>query len=124
MFGTAAVLLGSLLPWVRSGRRWRSSFSISRVLGHLTAGEERWWSDLPRWWPLVWPVAALTGLALVLERRWAARMGALLLAVVLILVGSVATSRSVRLGYGFWVTAGGTMLLVACSVSNRDDDVG
>ena len=122
--GGMLLIVGSVLPWFRSGRRWRNSFSTASVLGHVSSSIGGAWTALLRFWPIVWPLAVGVALAVVSGRPIPARLGSAILTSVMIVVGAVATSRSIPLGYGYWVCGGGTMLLVACSIRVNRSDVG
>ena len=47
------VLLGSFLPWVRTGSRDRNSYDVFRVVGRLGFAPDGPAATALRWWPLV-----------------------------------------------------------------------
>jgi hypothetical protein len=51
--GGVLALVGSFLPWVRTGSRSRNSFDVLRVLGRLGIADDGSAATAIRWWPLV-----------------------------------------------------------------------
>jgi len=115
LVGVAVVVVGSFLPWARSGSRWRSSYQLLAVadrLGFTSGGLERWGVRL---WPVV-PLLGAAALAAALHHRLA---GAVLAAIVgayaLVLVWRVAVAPLPG-GAGLAVTAVGAMMAVVGAV--------
>jgi hypothetical protein len=51
--GGAVALVGSFLPWVRTGSRSRNSYDVFRVVGRLGFAPDGPAATAMRWWPLV-----------------------------------------------------------------------
>ena len=51
--GGAMVVVGSFLPWVRTGSRDRNSYDVFRVVGRLGFAPDGPAATALRWWPLV-----------------------------------------------------------------------
>ena len=51
--GGALMVLGSFLPWVRTGSRSRNSYDVFRVVGRLGFAPEGPAATALRWWPVI-----------------------------------------------------------------------
>lgn len=51
--GAVLAIIGSFLPWVRSGSRSRHSYDVFRVVGNLGFAPDGPAATALRWWPLV-----------------------------------------------------------------------
>ncbi|MEY2582010.1 MAG: hypothetical protein QOE09_1859 [Ilumatobacteraceae bacterium] len=92
--GAMVALLGTFLPWVRSGQRRRSSYEIFSLVDRL--GISR--SSVVGWGLRMWPVVPLL-LALSVTLLWFARrsLAAAIVAVTVVYAGVVAAAvRSAR----------------------------
>jgi hypothetical protein len=114
----AIVLVGTLLPWLRTGSTSRSSYQLMGLLSRLDIAPDGVVSDLVRWWPVV----PLLVTAAVVLAWWRWTIAALVLAAVaLAYVGGVgfamvvaARDAGVSIGPGPWVcTIGGADLLLS-----------
>jgi hypothetical protein len=113
----AIVLIGSFLPWLRSGKRHRNSYDIFSLVDRIGYSP-----DGPAGWALrVWPVLPVL-LAAALTLLWLGRerVGAGLAAVAAVYAGAVAItvrvaspSGLVSVEYGSWVTLAGAASLLA-----------
>jgi hypothetical protein len=113
-------LVGTALPWLRSGRRWRTSYELLGLVERLdiARGPAR---HLVRWWPLV----PLLVTATVVAAWWAATRIAAALALVsstvvvhvVIVVRRAAPRAGLHVGNGPWVSVVGAVLLLGCCVA-------
>jgi len=67
--GAAAVLVGSFLPWLRSGSRGRSSYELYGLVGRLGFAE----SALARRGVSVWPLVPVLVVAVAVAAWWGRR---------------------------------------------------
>lgn len=51
--GAAAVLIGTFLPWWRSGTRGRSSYALLDLVDRLELASNAWATSAIRFWPVV-----------------------------------------------------------------------
>ena len=115
--GGLVAVLGSFLPWVRTGRRSRNSYDVFRVVGRLGFAPDGPAATAMRWWPLV-PLLAAAGVVAVWW-GWGRAGGAIgLVAGAYAGVIGVAVARApeadlVELGTGPTVTAVGAVVLLA-----------
>jgi hypothetical protein len=121
--GAAAVIVGSLMTWVRTGGRQRHSYDLFAVIGRLGFAPDGPASAALRWWPLV-PLLTVAG---VVVTWWGwARLGGAIGVVAALYAGGVAVSVSsaptttgvVDLELGAPVTAVGAVVLLVGSVAS------
>lgn len=113
------VLVGSFLPWLRSGTRHRNSydiFSLVERIGYSPHGPVGW---ALRAWPVL-PVLIIAGGTLLWVRRDV--VGAVVMMVAAVYAGAVgiavraaSPSGLIAAEYGAWVTLVGAVLLLAGS---------
>jgi hypothetical protein len=115
--GAAVALLGTFLPWLRSGSRLRNSYEIFSLLERLGISQ----SSVVGWGLRVWPMAPLV-LVTAAATQWFPRKwltgGSAIVAVVY--VGGVAAAVSfapatslIAVSYGPWVSLAGAVTLAA-----------
>jgi hypothetical protein len=117
--GAAATIVGSVLPWVRSGGVARNSYDIFRLVGRLGFAPDGPASTALRWWPVM-PLLAVSGVVAV---WWAwPRSGALLGILAAAYAGTVAVAvllapaeGLVDIGAGPAVSTAGALALLAAS---------
>ncbi len=111
--GLALVVIGSFGPWLRSGRRVRSSYELFQVadrLGFLGDGPLRW---LPRTWVCVPLAAALAFAADVAGFRRAGGTVGVVVGVYAVVVSAGVIASPFPSGWGTMVGAvGGTLSVV------------
>lgn len=111
--GLALVVIGSFGPWLRSGRRVRSSYELFQVadrLGFLGDGPLRW---LPRTWVCVPLAAALAFAADVAGRRRIGGTVGVAVGVYAVVVSAGVLASPLPSGWGTMVGAvGGTVSVV------------
>lgn len=122
--GAAIAIVGSLVPWVRTGGRTRNSYDVFELVERFGFAPDGVVGSLIRWWPLV---PLLTIGAMVLAWWGWRRPGGLLGVVAGVYAaavgGAVTTAPSaIDIEAGPWITvAGGVVLLVAsvatCAIS-------
>ncbi len=119
--GAALIVVGSLLPWVRTGGRARNSYDLFRIVGRLGFGPDGPASIAMRWWPLV-PLLTVAA-SVVAWWGWPRPGGALGIAAALY-AGGVALAviaapdrTGVGLEAGVGLTAAGSAVLLAGSVA-------
>jgi hypothetical protein len=123
--GTASALVGTFLPWLRSGARNRSSYSIFDLVERLGFAPDGFVAWSLRLWPLV-PlvlVACTVAAWAVVTRHLDWRVAAVALGVSVVWVGSTAVALLFapeaglfRIGHGPAVTAAGIALTAAGAV--------
>lgn len=119
--GAVVVVLGSLLPWLRTGARQRNSYDAFAVAERLGFGPGGAASTGLRWWPLV---PLLTATAVVAAwwgwRRAGAALG-ILAGVYAAGVGVAVATADARAGVdvrpGALITAVGGAVLIVASVA-------
>lgn len=119
--GAVVVVLGSLLPWLRTGARQRNSYDAFAVADRLGFGPGGAASEGLRWWPLV---PLLTAAAVVAAwwgwRRAGGTVGVvagLYAAGVGVAVASADAAAVVEIRPGAPVTAAGGGVLLLASVA-------
>lgn len=119
--GATVALVGTFLPWLRSGSRRRNSYEIFSLIERLGISQ----SSVVGWGLRVWPVVPfLLALAVTLHwftRRWLTG-GSTALAVVYVGGVSVAVetapaSSLIAVEYGPWVTIAGVVTLAIGAVT-------
>lgn len=120
---TIGLLVGSLLPWVRSGRTWRSSYELVRTADRLGLTDGRAQRQLVLAWFFVPLLCGVVLVLLALNRRTAARLVlALVLAMSVPLIAIVSAS-SLHIGPGPVVAvaafAAGAMALISGALVRR-----
>lgn len=110
--GAALVVGGSFLPWVRSGRRQRDSYSMLRVADHLGVLPHGWPTVAARGWFLMPLLAAGAGLALALDRSATSSVCALMVGVAAVVAVVLASRGPLPLRYGVAVSALGALVAV------------
>lgn len=118
--GGALTVLGSFLPWVRTGSRSRNSYEVFRVVGRLGFAPDGPASTAMRWWPLVPLLAA----AAVVAVWWGwGRAGGVVGVVAAIYAGAIGVTVAaapdaelVHVGVAPFVTAVGAFVLLAGAV--------
>ncbi len=121
--GAAVALLGTFLPWLRSGARRRNSYDIFSLVERLGISE----SSIVGWGLRVWPLAPLLLVtAATLQwfpRKWITGLAA---AIAVAYVGGVAiavmtasTTSLVAVEYGPTVTLAGAVTLAIGALLNR-----
>ena len=116
-------LLGTFLPWLRSGSRRRNSyeiFSLVERLGFSPSGLVGWGLRL---WPIVPFLLALAATLQWYPRKWFTGIAA---GVAAVYAGGVAAAVTfapatslIAVSYGPWVTLGGAVVLAIGAVVNR-----
>jgi hypothetical protein len=121
--GAAVALLGTFLPWLRSGSRQRNSYEIFSLVERLGISQ----SSIVGWGLRVWPVVPfLLALAVTLQwfpRRWLTG-GSTLVAVVYVGGVSLAVKTApatslIAVAYGPWVVLVGIVTLAIGALLNR-----
>lgn len=121
--GAATAVLGTFLPWLRSGTRRRNSYEIFSLVDRLGISQ----SSLVGWGLRVWPLAPLL-LVLAATLQWFPRKwltGACVI-VAVVYVGGVAAavnaapaSSLIAVEYGPWVVVAGAVALTIGALLNR-----
>jgi len=118
--GGAVALLGSFLPWLRTGERERTSYELSgiaRRLGVATGPLER---AVVVGWPIV-PFLLLCAVVLLVMRcSIGARVFGLAVAAYVLAVPAIVLGSPVETRFGAIVTVvGASLLVVACLLRER-----
>ncbi|MEO7369453.1 MAG: hypothetical protein ABI949_14720 [Ilumatobacteraceae bacterium] len=119
--GAAVALIGTFLPWLRSGTRRRSSFEIFSLVDRLGISQ----SGVIGWGLRLWPVVPFLFAAAVtlqwFRRRWLTEAAAVVAVVytglVAVAVRSAPTTSLIAIGSGPVVTLVGVLLLAAGAVA-------
>jgi hypothetical protein len=112
-----ATVVGTFLPWLRSGARWRSSYELLGLIDRLgiARGPGAW---LLRWWPTVPLVVTLAVVAAWARARRLAPLLSLTAAAaalhVAVVVRDAAERVAMRTGSGLWVTPPAAVLFACC----------
>jgi hypothetical protein len=119
--GAAVTVVGSLLPWLRTGARRRNSYDALAVVERIGFSPEGAAAQGLRWWPIV-PMLAATGVVVAWWgwRRPGGAVGALAGSYAGIIGVAVATADAgefVAIGPGPAVTALGGATLLAGSIA-------
>lgn len=119
--GGALALIGSFLPWVRSGSRTRNSYDVFRVVGRLGFAPDGPAHVALRWWPIV-PLLIVAAVVAVWW-GWSGAGGALGVAsavyagAVGVAVAAAPDAGPVAIGPGPAVTVIGAVVLLAGAVA-------
>jgi hypothetical protein len=121
--GAGVALVGTFLPWLRSGSRQRNSyeiFSLVERLGFSSSGLVGWGLRL---WPVVPFLLAFAATMQWFPRKWLSGASVI---VAVVYVGGVAAAVKtapatslIAVDYGPWVTIAGTALLALGALVNR-----
>jgi hypothetical protein len=109
------LLLGTFLPWIRSGRRERNSYELLGLVERLGFAPEGWVERFVRWWPIV-PLLVVAAIVCAWWNRHIASV--VLAAVAVVYAGVVAWELADRRGpalVGITVTFVGCALLLAAT---------
>jgi hypothetical protein len=116
----AVTLVGTFIPWLRTGSTRRSSYDLLGVLSRLGVGQSDVVSTLVRWWPVV-PLL-ITAAVVSAWWRWtwpavaAATSAALYAGGVAVVMMTTSKHSGVHVGPGPWVCAIGSLdLLIAAT---------
>jgi len=121
--GAVVALVGTFLPWLRSGSRRRNSYEIFSLVDRLGFSS----SSFVGWGLRVWPLAPLLLVTAVTlqwyPRKWLTGGSAV---VAVVYVGGVSAavvtapaSSLIAVSYGPWVTCLGAVTLAAGALVNR-----
>jgi len=116
--GAAAVLLGTFLPWWRSGTRGRSSYQLVELLDRLGFAPDGPAATAVRWWPVV-PLLLVVAVLAAWWQRWA--MAALVAAAAAVYAFSFALAIRTAPGTalaGTVVTIAGSIVLLGAALSS------
>jgi hypothetical protein len=106
----SVLLLGTFLPWVRSGRRERNSYELLGLVDRLGFAPDGWVERFVRWWPIV----PLLVVAAVVCAWWHRHVASVVLALVAIVYAAVvAWELADRPGPAL---VGITLTLVGCAL--------
>jgi hypothetical protein len=119
--GAGLALVGSFLPWVRTGSRDRNSYDVFRVVGRLGFAPDGPAATAMRWWPLV-PLLAVAAVVAAWWgwARWGGALGVVAAcygAAVGIAVANAPEPTLVDVRAGAIVTTVGAVVLLAGSVA-------
>ncbi len=109
------LLLGTFLPWIRTGRRERNSYELLGLVDRLGFAPDGWAERAVRWWPIV-PLLVVAAVVCAWWRRHVVSVGLALAGVVYAAV--VAIELAGRPGpalIGITVTLLGCTLLLAAT---------
>jgi hypothetical protein len=121
--GAGVAVVGTFLPWLRSGSRRRNSYDIFSLVERLGISE----SSVVGWGLRVWPLAPLllVGAATLqwFPRKWLTGASAI---VAVVYVGGVAAAVNaspatslIAVAYGPWVVVAGAVTLAIGALLNR-----
>jgi hypothetical protein len=122
--GAAVVVIGTLLPWVRTGGRRRNSYDVLDLVERLGFASDGAAATALRWWPVV---TVLVGFAVVATWWGWPRLGGATGLVAAGYAGTMAAvvafrgSALVRVEVGTTVTIVGAVVLAAGSVAALTD---
>ncbi len=114
--GLALVVVGSFMPWLRSGRAWRNSYDVVRTadrLGLVGEGHQRIFAVS---WYLVPLLVGLTLTAIVFERRRLSYLGSTAVGALVVTMAAIAWHARFRSGGGPDVAAFGALLAIVGSI--------
>ena len=114
-----AAIIGTFLPWLRSGARWRTSYELLGLVDRLGVASGPG-ASLVRWWPIV---PLLVTVAVVVA-WWGFGRAAVVVSVaacaavvhVSVVVDRAAGRVAMRTGPGAWLTAYASVALVIASI--------
>ena len=114
----AVTLLGTFVPWLRSGGTSRSSYDLLGVLVRLELAPDGKVATMVRWWPVVPLLLTVAVVAAWWRQTWIAVTTAVLSVLYISGVGAkvvvAAQNAGIQVGPGPWVCAfGGAGLLLA-----------
>jgi len=111
----AVLLVGTFLPWIRTGRRERNSYELLGLVDRLGFAPDGWMERFVRWWPIV----ALLVVGAVVCAWWGQAVVSTVLALAAVAyAGGVAWVLADRSGpalAGITVTLAGCALLLAAA---------
>ncbi len=107
--GIGLVVVGTFLPWARSGRVGRNSYQLAGVGSRLSDAAD-WWVALLRTWPYLGPLWAVAVVLMILGRTRAAPALALVLAAVSGVVALGCLVLALRPGVAVTVVATGPLV--------------
>lgn len=110
--GGALSLVGSFLPWMRTGERSRSSYELADVARRLNILSGSFERGIVRVWPFVPMVTVLAVAALVLWFGFLSRAVAVVVALFVLGVALLVTNAPVDSLGGTQVTAVGAVLVI------------
>lgn len=121
--GAGLAVIGTFLPWLRSGTRRRTSYEIFSLVDRLGISQ----SSVVGWGLRLWPIVPLLlCLAATLQwfpRRWPTPISATVAVVysggVAAAVESAPSTSLIAVSYGPWVTLAGAVTLAAGALLNR-----
>ena len=116
--GAAVVLVGTFLPWWRSGTRGRSSYQLFELLERLGFAPDGPAATAVRWWPVV-PLLLVVAVLAAWWERWA--MAALVATAAAVYAFSFALAIRTAPGtalIGTGVTIAGSIVLLVAAVSS------
>jgi hypothetical protein len=121
--GAAVAVLGTFLPWLRSGSRHRSSYEIFSLVERLGISQ----SSLVGWGLRVWPLAPLLLVGAVtlqwFPRRWLTGAAVIVAVVyvggVAVAVKTASATSLIAVEYGPWVVMVGAVALAIGALLNR-----
>ena len=106
----AVLLVGTFLPWIRTGRRERNSYELLGLVDRLGFAPDGWMERFVRWWPIV----ALLVVGAVVCAWWRQAVVSTVLALAAVAyAGGVAWVLADRRGPAL---AGITVTLVGCAL--------
>ena len=116
--GAVLVLLGTFLPWWRSGTKGRSSYQLLELLDRLGFAPDGPAATAVRWWPVV-PLLLVVAIVAVWWERWAmaalVATGAALYALIFAIAIRTAPGTAM---IGTMVTIIGSVVLLVGAVSS------
>lgn len=115
--GAVAILVGSFLPWLRSGRRGRSSYELYGLAERLDFAGGTLARGLVALWPLVPLVVVAAALAAWSSRRYVSTGLAILAACYVVVVCIVAWRAPLPAMVGVAVTFVGAVALLAAPLA-------
>ncbi|MGD9703099.1 MAG: hypothetical protein AB7Q42_15625 [Acidimicrobiia bacterium] len=115
--GAAAVLLGTFLPWWRSGTRDRTSYQLLGLIDRLEFAPDGPAATAVRWWPTV-PILLVVAVLAVWWQRWlVASLVASIGAVYALTFAIVIRAAPGRALVGTVVTIVGAVVLLVAALS-------
>ena len=124
--GAAVAVVGTFLPWLRSGSRQRNSYEIFSLVDRLGFAT----SSLVGWGLRLWPVVPfLLALAVTLQwfpRKWLTGASAVLAVIyvggVAVAVETAPTSSLIAVEYGPWVVLAGVVIFAIGAFVHQPPD--
>ncbi len=121
--GASVALVGTFMPWLRSGARLRNSYEIFSLVERLGISQ----SSIVGWGLRLWPIVPFL-LALAVTLQWFPRRRATgaTVVVAVVYVGGVSAAVEfapatslISVEYGPWVTLAGAVILAIGALLNR-----